>query len=204
MQLPRAPRSHVPVMISTEPILTADPLCVLRAFHSRHELPTTHRTPRQNDNHLQQDRSAERILFESRGQFRGLRGTTGQAAVGGRDCLWCGGTRSATFQEVQFCEIAAPESGTCQPIAAFVRNWVDGGEISEQDAIPVNRGVEDLQFLGGAAICVLTSRAGASTLMVAWSARGMRPSTTCERDGWFAAPKASSPRSRVSARASKR
>jgi len=62
MQLPRAPRSHVPVMISTEPILTADPLCVLRAFHSRHELPTTHRTPRQNDNHLQQDRSAERHL----------------------------------------------------------------------------------------------------------------------------------------------
>jgi hypothetical protein len=61
--------------------------------------PLGRRTTRQNDGLRNPGRSAERILFESRGQFRGLRGATGQAAVGGRGCLRFGGSGSDFAEE---------------------------------------------------------------------------------------------------------
>src|ERR1035437_72811 len=61
--------------------------------------PLGRRTTSQNGGHRPRGRSAERILFESSGQVRGLRGTTGQAAVEGRDCLWCGGSGSDFAEE---------------------------------------------------------------------------------------------------------
>jgi hypothetical protein len=51
------------------------------------------------DGHRHTTSSAERILFESRGQFRGLRGATDQPAVEGRDCLRFGGSGSDFAEE---------------------------------------------------------------------------------------------------------